>query len=417
MKMATPITNATPPGIGIAIRFRAIERRKNYSAILLILPLLAFLLFFFFTPIAGILVQSIKAPEVPTILWRTTAALDGWHPNELPQEAAFASLIADLQDAYADKTVADAAARLNHEIPGLRHLVLKTARRAKNLDDAAPRQALLAVDVRWGDSKVWQAIAAARAPYSLRYLLAGLDLSASWDGKIELTPPERRVHVRLLFKTLWISVIVTLICLISAYPLAFFMATTAGRWSGLVLALVLLPFWTSVLVRTAAWIVVLQNEGILNSLLMALGVIAEPLEMIYNRFGVYVAMVYVMLPFMVLPLYSVMKTIRPDQLKAAESLGATPISAFGSVYLPQSMPGVAAGCILVFIQCLGFYVTPALVGGMRDQMISMVIANYAMETANWNMAAALSVILLACVAALYPVFTRFVGHGNLRINK
>ncbi len=209
----------------------------------------------------------------------------------------------------------------------------------------------------------------------------------------------------------------TLICLVSAYPLAFFMATTPGRWSGLLLAVVLLPFWTSVLVRTAAWIVVLQREGILNGLLTALGVIAEPLEMIYNRFGVYVAMVYVMLPFMVLPLYSVMKTIRPDQLRAAESLGAAPLSAFGSVYLPQTAPGIVAGCLLVFIQCLGFYVTPALVGGIRDQMISMVIAGYAMETANWNMAAALSVILLACVAALYPLFNRFVGHGSLKAGR
>jgi putative spermidine/putrescine transport system permease protein len=411
--MTESAINPMSGNVKTAMRFRASERRKTAAAVLLTLPLLVFLLVFFFAPLAGILIQSIRAPEVSTVLLRTTDALEGWHPTELPGDDAYRALIVDLRNAYADKTVVDAAVRLNHEIPGMRQLVLKTARRAKRLDDRTPRQALSATDRRWDDLKTWRAIAAAREPYTLRYLLSGLDLGATWDGTIKPVPPNQRVHVRLFIQTLWISCVVTMISLIAGYPVAFVMATTPGRWGGLLLALVLLPFWTSSLVRTAAWMVVLQNEGILNALLMGIGIIAEPLEMIYNRFGVYVAMVYVMLPFMVLPLYSVMKTIRPDQLKAAESLGATPLSAFGSVYLPQTIPGITAGCLLVFIQSLGFYVTPALMGGRQDQMISMVIANYAMNTANWNMAAALSLILLACVAALYPLFSRYVGSGRL----
>ena len=410
------LLNPPAGGLSIAERFRAIERQRILAAVLLMAPLLVFLLFFFFAPLAGILVQSAKAPEVPTILWRTAGALEGWNPTELPEEAVFGALVADLRDAYAAKTVVDAAVRLNHEIPGMRQLVLKTARRAEKLDGDAPGEALMAVDARWGDIETWHAIAAARTPYTLRYLLSALDLRTAWDGGIEPVPPDRRVHIRLFIQTLWISSVVTLISLMAGYPLAFFMATASARWGGLLLLLVLLPFWTSSLVRTTAWMVMLQNEGILNSLLMAVGIISEPLEMIYNRFGVYVAMVYVMMPFMVLPLYSVMKTIRPDQIRAAESLGATPLSAFRSVYMPQTMPGVAAGCLLVFIQSLGFYVTPALMGGRKDQMISMVIANYAMATANWNMAAALSVILLVCVAAMYPLFSRFVGFGGLRMN-
>ena len=167
--------------------------------------------------------------------------------------------------------------------------------------------------------------------------------------------------------------------------------------------------------RTAAWIVLLQKEGILNTVLLSLGIIAEPLELIFNRLGVYIAMVYVLLPFMVLPLYSVIRSIKPDQLHAAESLGASPVSAFLSVYLPQTTSGVAAGCLLVFIQAAGFYVTPALVGGRKDQMISMVIANYALDLANWNMAAALSVVLLGCVALLYPLFALFDVDENQRV--
>jgi putative spermidine/putrescine transport system permease protein len=272
---------------------------------------------------------------------------------------------------------------------------------------------LIGFDARWGDISFWRAIAAASRPHTLRYVLTAVDLSATWDGDIVPAPPEKRVYVHLLLRTLWISIVVTALCLACAYPLAYFMATVSGRWAGVLLILVLLPFWTSVLVRTAAWIVMLQKEGVLNTVLLALGVVAEPLELIFNRLGVYVAMTYVLLPFMVLPLYSVMKSIKPDQLHAAESLGATPLSAFLSVYFPQTVPGATAGCLLVFIQAVGFYVTPALVGGRKDQMISMVIANHALDLANWNMAAALSLVILACVALLYPLCARFVSVGTM----
>ncbi|MCZ7598235.1 MAG: ABC transporter permease [Gammaproteobacteria bacterium] len=270
-------------------------------------------------------------------------------------------------------------------------------------------------DPAWGDLRTWRAILSARHEYTPRYLLAAVDLERRAGGSIGPAPAEQRVHVQLLAQTLWISLVVTLLCLAIGYPLAYTMASLPGRWGALLLVVVLLPFWTSALVRTAAWMVLLRKDGVINTIFLALGVAAEPFELIFNRFSVYVAMVYVMLPFMVLPLYSAMRSIDPGQVRAAESLGARPPVAFFTVYLPQTAPGVSAGSILVFIQTLGFYVTPAPVGGRQDQMISMVIANYALGTANWNMAAAVSVVLLVCIALVYPIFTRFAGTAPLGI--
>jgi putative spermidine/putrescine transport system permease protein len=392
-------------------QFRAAERRKTAKSTLLTLPLFVFLAIFFFLPIASILIFSVRAPEVPQTFPRTLTQLSNWEGSVIPDEAVYGALLADLREAYANQTVAEAASRLNHEIPGFRRVIMRTARRADKLDATSPQKSLIQFEAKWGDVTFWRAIAAASKPYSLRYVLKAVDLTETSEGNIAAAPAEQRVFIHLLLQTLWISFVVTLLSLACAYPLAYFMATASGRWAGLLLIVVLLPFWISVLVRTAAWIVILQNQGILNTVLLSLGFIAEPLELIFNRFGVYVAMVYVLLPFMVLPLYSVMKSIKPDQLRAAGSLGATPFGAFFSIYLPQTVPGVAAGCLLVFIQAVGFYVTPALVGGRKDQMISMAIANYALDLANWNMAAALSVVLLVCVGLLYPLCASFVSFG------
>jgi len=222
------------------------------------------------------------------------------------------------------------------------------------------------------------------------------------------------VFRNVLGRTLWISFAVTLMCLLLGYPVAHFIAGQPDRRAVVLLFLVLLPFWTSLLVRTVAWVVLLQKEGILNNLFLSLHIVDEPLRMIFNRFAVYVAMVHVLLPFMVLPLYSVMKGIPVSYVRAASSLGATPFTAFRRVYLPQTLPGIGAGCLMVFIQALGYYITPALVGGADDQMISYFIAFYASKTVNWGMAAALSVMLLAATLALYTVYNRLVGIGGMR---
>jgi putative spermidine/putrescine transport system permease protein len=249
------------------------------------------------------------------------------------------------------------------------------------------------------------------------YLLAALDLRRDDRGDIRAITSEDAVHGEVLTRTFVVSLSVTVICLLLSYPLAALIARSRGMVASMLLILVLLPFWTSLLVRTSAWVVLLQSRGVVNSALAFVGLIDpdHPLDLIYNRVGVLIAMTHILLPFMVLPIYSVMKGIPPVYLRAAASLGAPPLQAFWCVYLPMSLPGVSAGCLLVFILALGYYITPALVGGPHDQMVSYFIAYYANQVTNWGMAAALSGILLVAVLILYAVYNRIVGIDRLRM--
>jgi len=181
--------------------------------------------------------------------------------------------------------------------------------------------------------------------------------------------------------------------------------------------LVLLPFWTSLLMHTTAWIAILQGQGVVNSTLVASGVIEESqrLSLIYNQTGTIVAMTHILLPFMVLPLYSVMRTINPSYVRAARSLGATSWTAFRRIYVPQTLPGIGAGLLLVFILAVGYYITPALVGGASGQLISNLIAFHMQNSLNWSLAAALAAILLAVVLLLYWLYDRLVGIDNLKV--
>jgi putative spermidine/putrescine transport system permease protein len=188
------------------------------------------------------------------------------------------------------------------------------------------------------------------------------------------------------------------------------------RYSNLLMIFVLLPFWTSLLVRTTAWIALLQNQGVINSLLVWLGVIPEHarIQMIFNATGTFIAMTHMLLPFMILPLYSVMKTIPPSYMRAARSLGADQFTAFTRVYMPMTIPGVAAGCILVFILAIGYYITPALVGGQTGMLISNLIAYHMRQSLNWSLAAALAALLLASVLLLYWVYNRLIGVHRIK---
>ena len=208
---------------------------------------------------------------------------------------------------------------------------------------------------------------------------------------------------------------VTLATLVLGYPVAWLLANLPTRTANLLLIFVLLPFWTSLLVRTTAWFVFLQDNGAMNEFLIALGVTNEPLKLIFSRFGTIVAMTHIQLPFTLLPIYSVMKTISPSYMRAARSLGAGPTYAFVKVYMPQTLPGIAAGCLLTFILCLGYYITPALVGGPTDQMVSGVIADAMNRDLNWGKASALGAILLGATIILYLVYDRLVGIDNVKL--
>jgi putative spermidine/putrescine transport system permease protein len=393
---------------------RRADRGRYLKAYALIAPLFLFLVVLFVVPIGTVLYFSISNPEVVNMLPRVTAALRDWDGREVPDEAAFAALAEDARLGYADKTLPKVALRLNYEVSGFRSLLMRTGRSAKGFD-VPFKEALIARDERWAELIYWRTLKSNGSKFTLHYLLQAIDLDLQWDGSIERAPPEKRLYINILLRTLWISFVVTLVCILLGYPLAFLIATAPPRRAKILILLVLLPFWTSLLVRTAAWVIVLQKAGVVNDTLLFLGLIDEPLTLIFNRTGVYIAMVHILLPFMVLPLYSVMKGISPDHMRAAASLGARPAAAFFSIYLPQSMPGLAAGCLLVYVIALGFYITPALIGGGSDQMLAYLIAEFATNTANWGLAGALAMLLLACIAVLYPVYHRFAGAGGMRL--
>jgi putative spermidine/putrescine transport system permease protein len=362
-------------------------------------------------PLGWLLSLAVREAEVPRALPRTLIALQGWAvPHALPASVwpAFAQ---DLVAAREAGALADAARRLNYEVNGVRSTLMRAAR---TVSGAPPGQVFdaaffEAVDPALASPAFFAAVERARGPLSAYYLLASVDLARDAHGQIERAPESSRIYVDVLLRTLGISASVTLLCLLMGFPVALLLTQVSQRTADVLMVLVLLPFWTSLLVRTAAWTVVLQKEGMVNSLLMALGVISEPLALIYNRTGVLVAMTHVLLPFMILPLYNVLKAIPPQFMRAASSLGAPPATAFVRVYLPLAAPGVAAGSLMVFILALGYYITPALVGGGSDQMLSYFVATYTTDTGNWGLAAALGLLMLVTTLVLYAAAHRLSG--------
>ena len=401
-------------GRSLEIKLRTADRRRKLNAFLLVAPLFIFILVIFVLPILSLLYFSVDDPKLPRILPRTAVAVADWDGSQLPDENAYEALVTDIRVAFKAKTAAAIAMRLNYEISGFRSMVMRTGRKVNRIEGPPFKDALIALEKRWGDVTYWRAIKAAGGPFTTRYLLAAIDLQRRWDGSVGLAPPERTIYIDYLKRTFWISFWVLFYCIAIGYPMAYLIASIGKRLSRILLILVLLPFWTSLLVRTAAWVVLLQNKGIVNDILLSLGLTSEPLTLIFNRIGVYIAMVHILLPFLILPLYAVMKNIPGSHMRAAASLGARPLAVFLSVYLPQTLPGLGAGCLLVFILSLGFYITPALIGGASDQMLSYLIAEFATRTGNWGMASAIAILLLISVAILYPVYRGLIGGNGVR---
>ena len=396
----------------LALSLRRTQRRQRTAGLLLALPLVVFLIVVLVVPIVALLMRAVENPEVAAALPRTGAALSTWDRSSPAPAAAFAALVADMAALPETAAAGALARRLNTEAPGSRSLIMGTYRTRddfKNLDAEATRARLIEADGRWGELRFWQAIAKNATRWTPDYLLAAVDLRRSPEGGIERVAESQRVYAAILVRTFEISLIITLWCLVLGYPLAWWLASLPARSANILLILVLVPFWTSILVRMAAWIVLLQREGLVNKALLGIHVINEPLALLFNRTGVIISMVHIMLPFMILPLYSVMKAVPPTYLRAAVSLGSTPLAAFFRVYVPQTYAGIGAGALLVFILALGYYITPALLGGADDQMISYYIANYTNVDINWGMASALGAILLVATLILYAVYRRFVG--------
>jgi putative spermidine/putrescine transport system permease protein len=403
-----------PPGDLRAALSRA-ESRRKWRAFTLTLPLLVFLLLTLLVPIAALLMRAVENPEVAKALPTTVEALAGWDRSSQPQAAAYAALVQDLSHLPDTSDAGALARRMNSEVPGARSLIMGAYRALPIEGDAeAVRQQLLEKDARWAEPEFWQAIAKNGSRWTPDYLLASVDLKRDANGHIERMPEEQRAYSGILVRTFQVSFFVTVLCLLLAYPLSYWLSTLPERKANILMILVLVPFWTSILVRVAAWIVLLQSEGLVNGALLGMGVISEPLALLFNRTGVIISMVHILLPFMILPLYSVMKSVPPTYVRAAVSLGSAPLAAFFRVYVPQTFPGIGAGALLVFILSIGYYITPALLGGADDQMLSYYIARYTNVEVNWGMACALGALLLVTTMVLYAIYRR-IGKSDLAL--
>ncbi|MBB2795109.1 UNVERIFIED_ORG: putative spermidine/putrescine transport system permease protein [Rhizobium pisi] len=377
--------------------------RRHTGTFALILPLTLFLGVFFIWPLLTVLQQAVSDPVVGKNLPRTTAAISAWNLTSEPTGEMRAALVDDLKSLDDDQNLGELVRRLNSAQPGFRTLMRKTVAAVR---DGTGPISLPEIDARWNDTAFWRAIAEATEPYTDRNLLAAVDLQHDASGAIVTMPAGESANQAILLRTFAVAAVVTLATCLIGLPYAMLAAAASGWRRQLLLAAVLLPLWTSLLVRTAAWYVLLQDKGLINSLLVSLGLLNAPLPLLFNRTGVVIAMTHVLLPFMVLPIYSVLIAIPRNLMPAAASLGARPIRAFLHILLPLALRGIASGGLLVFMAALGYYITPALIGGPKDQMISSVIAFYATGSANWGMAGALGMVLLAVTIVLYGIYGR-----------
>ena len=406
-------------GVSLKARLKKAERTERIRTFGLVAPLLAFILVTFVFPIVLMIYRSVDDPIAIRAIPETLHALESWEPPNPPDEAVYETFAKELLAARDTGDLGKLATRLNYDVPGSRSAVTQAARAAKGAPEAGEsyREVFEKVDKKWGQPEIWAGLKTLDSPYTSSYYLAALDLSRDMNGHVASKPQEERIYVGLFIKTLWVSALVTGLCILLAYPIAYQLAVLPKGVANLLIILVLLPFWTSLLVRTTSWIVLLQSNGVVNDILVALGILSDDgrIQMIYNMFGTVVAMTHILLPFMVLPLYSVMTTIPSNYMRAATSMGATPARAWIDVYFPLTVPGVGAGSVLVFILCIGYYITPALVGGRTGQLISSSIAYHMQTSLNWGLAAALGTILLVGVLALYWIYNRLAGIDNLKM--
>ena len=371
--------------------------RTRLLAFVLALPAVALVMLALVIPLLLAFATAIRDPELRDALPHSAELLRAWDGIGLPPEPVFAALSRELRAAEGRQSLGALTRRMNFERSGMRGLLLRAAR-AELVEPYS--MALPALDPRWADPATWTLLRRAALGVTPLYLLRAVDLDLAPDGSIVAQPEDEAIFLRLFRRSLAIALHVTALTLLVAYPAAYTIARLPPFWARAATVVVLIPFWVSILVRTTAWFILLQRHGPVNAALTALGITDAPLQLIFTRFAVLLAMVHVLLPFAILPMVGVMKRIDPRLSRAAASLGAAPWQHFLFVYLPLSLPGVGAGGLIVFMLAVGFYVTPALVGGNSDQMVSSFIAEYTSTTLNWGMAGALALLLLAMTAAV-----------------
>jgi putative spermidine/putrescine transport system permease protein len=379
----------------------------------LLTPALLFLVTALFLPLGLMIWESIRDVEVRDALPLTVESLREWRADEPVPAKAYAALVEDLASQPTGK-IAQAARRLNVEASSLRTVLLAAANAQISAKIADPRGALIAAHRRWAQPDPWIALRAASGPFTARFLLAAVDLEENPEGQIAMRSADRAIYRGIFLRTFLVAWIVTALCFVVGLPLALFLASLTARTCRTLLLLIMLPLWTSVLVRAMAWILILGSNGVVNAALVGGGIVAQPLALIFNRFSVIVTMTHVLLPFMVLPLTDALRRVPRDQLRAAGSLGATPWTVLRRIYLPQASAGLAAGLILVFASGAGYYITPALVGGGSDQMLGAFVQQAALRIGDPQLAAALGVVFLSIFVLVLTALAILFGRSALQ---
>ena len=407
----------TTDGIPLEESLRKAEKKNKIKAFLLVAPLLLFIIITYIFPIGEMLFRSVDDRMVTNMLPKTFEAMKKWDGKELPQEEVFEAFYLDYKILVEEKRHGKLATQMNYTKNGFKSILKKLARKQKKFEEGNYKEQIMSVHKRWANVEYWRALKRRSPSYTYSKYLKGIDMYENEDGKIVQVPEDRRVHKILWMRTLNIALGVTILCFLMGYPIAHLLATLPMKYSNLLMICVLLPFWTSLLVRTASWMILLQQQGIVNDFFVWIGLVTDDTrpEMMYNKTGTFVAMTQILLPFMVLPLYSVMKTISPSLMRAGKSLGGTPFVTFWKVYFPLTVPGIGAGCLLVFILAIGYYITPALVGGASGSLISNHIAFHMKFTLDWSFASAMGLMLLSGVLGVYWIYNKLVGIDNIKL--
>jgi len=406
----------TTDGILLKVSLQKSERKNKIKAFLLVVPLLFFILFTFLIPIGDMLMRSVDDSYINTVFPKTFEEYRKWDRQGLPSEELYKTIFFEIKEG-SGYSIGKATTRMNYAKSGWKSLLKKSKRKFKKIEVGPYKEQMIAIDKRWADMEYWKAIGVMVDPTTAGYFLNAVDLKYDVNKEIVQQKENRRIYNKTWLKTFKVSVLVMFFCLILGYPISYLLATLPLKYSNLLMICVLLPFWTSLLVRTVAWMVMLQQKGVFNNLLVMSNILADEnrFQLMYNQTATIIVMTQILLPFMVLPLYSVMKTISPNYMRAALNLGASPLHAFYKVYMPNSVPGISAGCMLVFILAIGYYITPELVGGKDGQMIGNWIAYHLKTTLNWGLCAALGAILLGVLTVLYWVYNKLVGIENIKL--
>ena len=385
------------------------------------------------------LLRSVDDQHINQVYLLTFKEYQKWDRKDLPPEEVYKAMYTELGSVIPNivdttgmkkaemkrkrsQEVGKALTRMNYSKSGWKSMIKKTRRQIlkNNKKGEIPesyKETMIEINKGWGDQLYWQSMAQMLEPRTAIYYWNAVDRTYDIEKNVVMQEENRRMYIKTWWKTLKVSIYVTVYCLILGFPVAHLLANLPLRYSNLLMIFVLLPFWTSLLVRTTAWIVMLQQNGVINGVLVWLGILSDDgrIQMVYNMTGTIIAMTQILLPFMILPLYSVMKVIPKSHMRAAMNLGAKPSKAFLKVYLPQTIPGMSAGGLLVFVLAIGYFITPELVGGKDGQLIGHWIAYHLKTTLNWGLASALGALLLGAMLILYWVYNKIVGIDNIKL--